>query len=86
MDSPSLLPLPPQDEALIPAASAPLYLGIAAQTLARWRCEGFGPPYVKLRRLVFYRAGDLRAWIGRRVCPTTLVTPRGPAAPISIEG
>ena len=39
-------------------------LGIAAvQTLARWRHEGKGPPFIKVGRQVRYPAGALRAWI-----------------------
>lgn len=60
----ALLPLPADHDALIRARDAPLYLGIAAQTLARRRHEGVGARYTKLGRLCFYRAGDLRAWIG----------------------
>jgi predicted DNA-binding transcriptional regulator AlpA len=67
MDSsvtPELSPLPPEDDALIRRADVPRYLPLAAQTLARWAVEGGGPPYVKLgRRIVAYRAGDLRAWL-----------------------
>ena len=28
--------------------------GISEATLADWRCDGTGPPYVKLGRIVFY--------------------------------
>ena len=59
----SLSPLPADMEALVPSKDAPAHLGVAEQTLARWRCEGHGPPYVKLGKKVYYRAGDLRAWI-----------------------
>ena len=67
-----LLPLPADDDALIRARDAPLYLGIAAQTLARWRHEGVGARYTKLGRLCFYRAGDLREWIRSRVRQHTI--------------
>lgn len=59
----SLSPLPADMEALVPSKDAPAYLGLAEQTLARWRSEGHGPPYVKLGKKVYYRAGDLRRWI-----------------------
>jgi len=58
----SLRPLP-EDAALIRSKDVPSYIGVAAQTLARWRHEGSGPMFVKLGRLVFYRAADLRTWI-----------------------
>ena len=57
------LALPPDDAILIRVADVPAYTGIARNTLARWRHEGKSPQFVKLGRLVFYRAGDLRAWI-----------------------
>ena len=33
------------------------------QTLNNWRSNGEGPPFVRVGRRVFYRRGDLRAWI-----------------------
>jgi helix-turn-helix protein len=42
----------------------------APQTLARWRCEGSGPAYVKVGNRVLYPRPDVDAWIaGRRVMP-----------------
>lgn len=59
-----LSPLPPDDDVLIRRADLPRYLPIAAQTAARWAVEGQGPPFIKVgRRLVAYRAGDLREWL-----------------------
>ena len=58
-----LSPLPANMEALVPSKDAPAHLGVAEQTLARWRSEGHGPPYIKLGKKVYYRAGDLRAWV-----------------------
>jgi excisionase family DNA binding protein len=46
-------------------------LRCAKQTLARWRCEGGGPAYVKMGARVLYRRADLDAWVaGRRVLAT----------------
>ena len=59
----TLIPLPTGDDTLIRASAVPRYIGLAAQTLARWRHEGIGPRYVKIGRLVAYRAGELRRWI-----------------------
>jgi predicted DNA-binding transcriptional regulator AlpA len=68
----NLLPLPEDDETLIRRADLPRYLPIAAQTAARWAHEGQGPRFVKLgRRLVAYRAGDLRAWLNANVRRST---------------
>ena len=39
-------------------------IGVTTQTLATWRCEGYGPDYVKLGKQVFYRRETLRAWVG----------------------
>lgn len=58
-----LLPLPDNDETLIPSRRLPLYIGISAQTLARWRHEGKGPAFVKIGRMVTYRVSDVRQWL-----------------------
>lgn len=58
-----LLPLPDNEETLIPSRRLPLYIGISAQTLARWRHEGKGPEYVKIGRLVAYKVRELRRWL-----------------------
>ncbi len=60
----ALLPLPKEDDTLIRRADLPRYLPVASQTWARWATEGQGPRFVKLgRRLVAYRAGDIRDWL-----------------------
>ena len=69
----TLLPLPEDDGTLIRRADPPRYLPIAAQTLARWAVEGQGPRFIKLgRRLVAYRAGDLREWLQGQVRKNTI--------------
>lgn len=68
----SLLPLPANDDTLIRRGDVPRYIPVAAQTLARWAVEGQGPRFVKLgRRLVAYRAGDLREWLQGQVRDNT---------------
>lgn len=42
--------------------SASLYLGLAQKTLAMWRCQGKGPPFIKRGR-IYYRKADLDQWI-----------------------
>ena len=69
---PALLPIPEDDDFLISAAQVPQYLGIQRQTLARWRHEGFGPQWVRMGRLIFYRSTDLRDWIKSRVRRNTI--------------
>ena len=68
----ALLPLPDDGDTLIPASDAPKYLGIAQQTMSRWRCEGKPPRYVCLGRRVFYRSGDLREWVRSQVRENTI--------------
>jgi len=51
---------------LRPPAAAE-FLGLAVQTLARWRIEGNGPRYVKLgTRLVAYPEDELHAFVAER--------------------
>jgi predicted DNA-binding transcriptional regulator AlpA len=60
----TLLPLPEDDDTLIRRSDLPKYLPIAVQTAARWAVEGRGPRFIKVgRRIVAYRAGDLREWL-----------------------
>ncbi len=68
----ALLAIPEDRDVLIPAAQVPEYLGIQRQTLARWRHEGFGPPWVRMGRLIYYRSSDLRTWIESRVRKNTI--------------
>ncbi len=63
--------LPADPDTLIRAAEVPGYVGIARQTLNRWRHEGNPPRFVRLGRRVFYRAGDLREWIRSQVRENT---------------
>jgi hypothetical protein len=77
--SPSyLLPLPQNDEELIPADRLPLYVPVARQTLARWRCEGQGPAFVKVGRRVAYRAGAVRQWLKAREHNNTILASVSP--------
>ena len=64
--------LPDQGDILIAAAQVPEYIGLKAQTLARWRCEGVGPVWVALGRRIYYRSSDLRAWIESRLRHNTI--------------
>ena len=42
------------------------YLRLARQTLARWRCYGIGPPFVRIGGRIFYDPADLDAFIAAR--------------------
>jgi predicted DNA-binding transcriptional regulator AlpA len=69
----TLLPLPEDDDTLIRRSDLPKYLPIASQTAARWSCEGQGPRFIKVgRRIVAYRAGDLREWLQGQVRENTI--------------
>ena len=39
------------------------YLRVARQTLARWRCYGLGPRFVRMGGRIFYDFVDLDAFI-----------------------
>jgi hypothetical protein len=47
-------------------AAAAKFTGLAVATLAKLRCIGGGPAYLKLGRKVVYRAGDVAFWLGAR--------------------
>jgi predicted site-specific integrase-resolvase len=68
-----LLPLPEDNNTYIPASRLPSHIGIAAQTLARWRCEGRGPEFTKVGRRVAYRSGAVRAWLKGREYKNTIL-------------
>lgn len=50
---------------LMTPSDAGAYLGLAENTLKRWRCQRVGPAYVKSGRLVYYRKDDLDAFLER---------------------
>lgn len=41
--------------------------GISDATLADWRCDGTGPPYVKIGRIVFYPKALVDDWLDGQV-------------------
>lgn len=61
----NLSALPP--DTLLDDAQAAAALGLRPSTLSVWRSTGrYALPYVKVGRLVRYRAGDLAAWLDKR--------------------
>lgn len=62
----ALLPLPSDPETLITRRDVPLYVPVAAQTLAKLAVIGGGPRYVRVGRRAAYRAGDLKTWLNSR--------------------
>lgn len=58
------------DALLMPKQAAEL-LGLPKGTLAQWRSQRRGPPYIKLEgRLVRYRRSDLEEWLEHQTIET----------------
>ena len=58
-------------KALLTPREAAEYLGVPETTLAQWRSQRRGPPYVKLElRLVRYRRSDLEDYVGQHLVET----------------
>jgi hypothetical protein len=59
-------------EVMLDPPAAQSFTRLAVATLAKMRCLGGGPPFVKAGRKILYRRGDLIAWLqARRVSNTT---------------
>jgi predicted site-specific integrase-resolvase len=52
------------EERLLTPAETAARLRASLPTLARWRCDGSGPKYLKRGGRVFYRENDLAAYEG----------------------
>jgi hypothetical protein len=61
----------PSSKRLFDPQEASDYLRIAKQTLARWRCYGLGPRFVRIGGRIFYDASDLDAFIAARKFQST---------------
>jgi predicted DNA-binding transcriptional regulator AlpA len=55
------------EEPLIPSDEAAAIFKVAPKTMVQWRHRRYGPAYVKIGGLVFYRPSDIRAYIASRV-------------------
>ena len=42
-------------------------LKVSPRTLAKWRCNGRGPQYIRLGHAVRYRQQDVYAWLEAKV-------------------
>jgi hypothetical protein len=61
-----------ENDELMDAATAAAFIGLALATLAKMRCLGGGPEYIKAGRKILYRREDLAEWLNaRRVANTT---------------
>jgi predicted DNA-binding transcriptional regulator AlpA len=56
---------------MLRSEQAATILGVAQQTLAKWRVAGGGPRYRKLGRIVVYDPADLRLWLDQRARRST---------------
>ena len=53
---------------LLSAEDVSAQTGLSVETLAQWRCQGRGIPYVKIsRNCVRYRQSDLDAFVAERI-------------------
>ena len=57
--------------ALLSPEQAAEVLGVSKPTLARWRCNGVGPVFVKVGAKVGYTQADLVAWVAGNRRQTT---------------
>jgi predicted DNA-binding transcriptional regulator AlpA len=65
-------PMTTDDDAILDVQAAARLVGLSVATLAKMRCMGGGPPFLKLGRRVLYRRADIKAWLdARRVRNTT---------------
>ena len=51
--------------------NAAAYVGLSPKSMAVMRCHGDGPNFLKLGKSIFYRQGDLDAWISGRLVSST---------------
>jgi hypothetical protein len=55
----------------LPPREASKHTGLAEATLAKLRCWGGGPEYLKLGRKIVYRRAALDAWLAARAARNT---------------
>lgn len=56
---------------LIDEGAAAQMLCCQVKTLQAWRCQGKGPAFIKIGRLVRYNALTVEAWIKERMVRST---------------
>jgi hypothetical protein len=57
---------PQASKRLLDPREASCFLRVTKQTLARWRCYGLGPCFVRIGGRIFYDIDDLDAFIAAR--------------------
>jgi hypothetical protein len=60
-------PMSIDPEELIDSIETAKLLRLRPQTLATWRAERRGPPYVKVGRHCYYRRADIHHWLGAQL-------------------
>ena len=61
-------PDPPLSARLLTAEDVAAITGLSTETLAQWRSQRRGIPFLKLsRNVVRYRQADLDAWLSERI-------------------
>jgi len=48
---------------LLTPANVADHMGVRVQTLARWRCRGVGPPFIRVEHGAYYREAAFFAWL-----------------------
>jgi|SRR3954451_18791031 hypothetical protein len=61
----------PNDDDILDAPAAAKFLGVAVATLAKMRCLGGSPAFIKAGRKVLYRRRDLVDWLNARLVRNT---------------
>jgi len=59
------------DDQVLDAKTAACFLGIAVATLAKMRCKGGSPTFIKAGRKILYRKADLIEWRNVRLVRNT---------------
>jgi excisionase family DNA binding protein len=60
---------------MLTAAELARELKVSRRTLARWRSEGSGPPFVRVGRSPRYRWADVQAWLRASTGPGSQAPP-----------
>ena len=57
---------------LLTTKQAATFLNLSAMTLAKWRCNGDGPRFIRYTaRCIRYQAADLSSWVDARTAAHT---------------
>jgi hypothetical protein len=65
-------------QAVLGSAAAATYVGLASSTLAKLRCRGGSPTFLRLGRKIVYLRADLDSWLATRRARNTSEADRLP--------